>query len=127
MDKPKYKPTALDYAFHPEWKHHGKELLKKLRADSKRNFAQMNMTASYKHLFEILWNTQLPCYDVKGATSTKDQQNGMLKSCYWKGVKMPCSAIFKTMPTDRGMCCSFNLMEAEKLFREGPFVESVTR
>ena len=29
------------------------------------------------------------------------------------------------MPTDRGMCCSFNLEAAEKLFVKGDFVESI--
>ena len=71
-----------------------------------------------RHLFEILWSTQLPCFDAKGARS-------MLKACMWKGMKVPCSAIFKTMPTDRGMCCSFNLEAAEKLFVKGDFVESI--
>jgi hypothetical protein len=27
-----------------------------------------------------------------------------------KGIKVPCAAIFNTIPTDRGICCSFNLV-----------------
>ena len=52
-----------------------------------------------RYLIEILWNTQLPCFDVKEVTSEKIQQRGLLKTCFWKGVNVPCSAIFKTMPT----------------------------
>ena len=74
----------------------------------------------FRHLFEILWSTQLPCFDAKGTRS-------MLKACMWKGMKVPCSAIFKTMPTDRGMCCSFNLKAASKLFTNREFVQSVEK
>ena len=30
---------------------------------------------------------------------------------------MNCSAIFKTNPTDRGMCCTFNALAAEEIYR----------
>ena len=51
----------------------------------------------------------------------------MLKACVWKGIKVPCSAIFKTMPTDRGMCCTFNLEAANILFRKGEFLRNVEK
>ena len=31
--------------------------------------------------------------------------------------KVNCSAIFKTNPTDRGMCCTFNALAAEEIYR----------
>lgn len=34
-----------------------------------------------------------------------------------KGLPVPCGAIFKTFPTDRGMCCAFNMQAADKIFR----------
>jgi hypothetical protein len=37
-----------------------------------------------------------------------------------------CSAIFKTNPTDRGMCCTFNALAAEEIYRESKFAESVS-
>ena len=33
--------------------------------------------------------------------------------------------IFKTNPTDRGMCCTFNALAAEKIYRETKFSTSV--
>ena len=30
------------------------------------------------------------------------------------------------MPTDRGMCCSFNIKKAEELFEDGIFTQTVT-
>ena len=31
---------------------------------------------------------------------------------------MNCTAIFKTNPTDRGMCCTFNALAAEEIYRQ---------
>ena len=38
-----------------------------------------------------------------------------------------CTAIFKTNPTDRGMCCSFNKEKAEEMFKEGRYREHLMR
>ena len=72
----------------------------------------------YKSLFEVLWYKQIPCFDVENTTSAMDHQYGMIKDCEWKGRKIPCSAIFQTTPSDRGMCCTFNVEEAEKMFKD---------
>ena len=40
---------------------------------------------------------------------------------------MNCSAIFKTNPTDRGMCCTFNALAAEKIYQESKFSEAVAK
>ena len=34
---------------------------------------------------------------------------------------MSCQAIFKTLPTDRGMCCSFNMEKAEEIFQKSTY------
>ena len=41
----------------------------------------------------------------------------MIKRCIWKGVRVSCSSIFSMYPTDRGMCCSFNMQKAEEMFK----------
>ena len=61
--------------------------------------------------------TSLPCFDLKGITSEKDGQRSILKFCKWNGLALPCSAIFSTFPTERGMCCSFNMKAAKDIFR----------
>ena len=88
----------------------------------------MDLDKSYPSLFELLWYSQLPCFDVINITTTKaDDEYGkitlipcgkqldsmdifaaMIKRCIWKGVRVSCSSIFSMYPTDRGMCCSFN-------------------
>lgn len=82
-------------------------------------FHGIDMEKSFKSLFELLWYTQLPCFDVRGITSENAGERSLLKQCRWKSKEVKCSAIFKMFPTDRGMCCTFNLEAAEKIFHEG--------
>ena len=45
----------------------------------------MNLDKSYKSLFELLWYSQLPCFDIINVTSTKEEYGikiGRLE--YWK-------------------------------------------
>ncbi len=69
--------------------------------------------------------TQLPCFEVEGVTAIEDNQNALIKSCIWKGIKMPCSKIFTTYPTDQGMCCTFNMDKAESMFKESAYQEMI--
>ncbi len=76
---------------------------------------------SFKSLMTALWYSQLPCFDVKNVTAKKDGEKSMLKTCQWKGLPIVCSAIFKTLPTDDGMCCVFNFEKAEKIFKDSEY------
>ena len=98
---------------------------KQARKAYKDNFKKMNLDTSYSSFFEILWYTQLPCFDVENVTSEFRDQFGMLKGCFWKGVEVPCSKVFDTFPTDQGMCCTFNMDTAEKMFLKGKYQERV--
>ena len=40
---------------------------------------------------------------------------------------MSCSRMFKMQPTDRGMCCSFNMDAAEKGYKESGYTESLMK
>ena len=91
------------------------------KAAYKESFKKMNLDKSYPSLFEILWYTQLPCFDVENVTSEFRDQYGMLKGCFWKGIEVPCSKVFDTFPTDQGMCCTFNMDTAEKMFLKGKY------
>ena len=96
-------PSPIEMAFNPALSHFAKQLQVQQRQISKEKYQRMNLTHSYQSMFGILWYTQLPCFDVKEITSDKDQEHGMLKACYWKGKKVPCSKIFKMTPTDTGI------------------------
>ena len=39
---------------------------------------------------------------------------------------MPCSQIFKAVPSDIVMCCAFNMKKAEEIFEQGQYRKSIT-
>jgi hypothetical protein len=63
---------------------------------------------------------------VEGVTSSSPGEHGLLKSCVWKGLKIPCSKIFTTFPTDQGMCCTFNMDAAEKMFKDSKYQDMIS-
>ncbi len=71
------------------------------RKSYRDSFRSVNMSVAYESFFELLWYSQLPCYDVEGVTATQKGERSLLKRCKWKGVNMNCAAIFQTFPTDR--------------------------
>ena len=82
------------------------------------DFDPINLARSYKKLFELLWYTRLPCFDVKDVTSKTRDEMSVIKRCYWRGKMVDCASIFVTRSTDHGMCCTFNLGNAEKIFKD---------
>ena len=80
-----------------------------------------DFTAGFNVAFSSLWHSKLPCFDTQGISALTEGERGILKQCKWKGIQVPCSGIFTTFPTDRGMCCSFNIKAAEDIFSESQF------
>ena len=91
------------------------------------NFGEMDLNTTYPSLFQLLWYSQLPCFDVKNVTSNWPDQMSIIKSCSWKGKKISCPSIFQMLPTDRGMCCSFNMKNAEEIFQKTKYAELVEK
>ena len=102
------------------------------------------MDKSYTALFELLWYSQIPCFDVENVTSYKEGYGirtetrvlltslqvfliGMIKSCVWKGKNLSCASIFSMYPTDHGMCCTFNKQRADEMFKASRYQEEVTK
>ena len=98
--------STIELAFDPLLKPIADIIKKQSLAETRQMFQRLNNTVARQNLFEILWYTQLPCFDVRDTTSIKYQQYSMFKSCYWMGSKLPCSEIFKTVSTDVGMFCN---------------------
>ena len=73
------------------------------------DFGLIDLEKSYHSLFELLWYGQMPCTDVRGITSEMKDELSFLKKCYWKGTEIDCNSIFQKRPTDKGLCCSFNM------------------
>ena len=89
--------------------------------DYYQKFGNLDSEKAYKAMFDLLWYTQLPCSDVRGYTSDVKDELSFIKRCYWKDTPIVCSAIFHKQPTDRGMCCSFNMEKAEQLLKRSKY------
>ena len=90
-------------------------------------FNKINKTAAYEGLFSMFWYSNLPCFDVNGITSRVEGEKSLLRSCFWRGVKVPCAAVFSTFPTDQGMCCSFNMKAADEIFKKSTYSKLVVQ
>ena len=117
--KPEVKPLniqKLDISLDPskveERENQTREAVRKYN----ESFGSLDLENSYLPLFELLWYGQMPCNDVKGITSDVKDELSFIKKCYWKNKPISCSAIFQKRPTDRGMCCSFNMEKAENIY-----------
>ena len=90
-------------------------------------FGDIDFERSFPYLFELLWYSQLPCTDVKGFTSEVKDELSLIKRCFWKNKPISCNSIFQKRPTDRGMCCSFNMEKAENIFQKSKYTELISQ
>ena len=90
------------------------------------SYGSIDLEKSYSALFELLWYGQMPCNDIRGITSEAKDELSFIKKCYWKGEAISCNAIFQKRPTDRGLCCSFNIESAENVFKESKYKQAIT-
>ena len=70
----------------------------------KANFPFDQIGQNFPSLFNLLWHSNLPC-------TNKDDNPGseyLLKKCLLHGEEVDCASIFTPVPTDLGICCSFN-------------------
>ena len=89
-------------------------------------FGTLDLEKSYPALFELLWYGQMPCTDVKGLTSEAKDELSFIKKCYWKGESINCNAIFQKRPTDKGLCCAFNMEKAENILKDSKYREAIS-
>ena len=90
------------------------------------NFGALDYEKSYSALFELLWYSQMPCFDGKGLTSQVKDELSFLKRCYWKETPISCNAIFQKRPTERGMCCSFNMEKLENILKDSKYKKAIS-
>ena len=90
---------ALDIFLNPDSKSKLAELKEQILGRVKTYFSRSSFHKSYPALFRLLWHSALPC---------TEGTNHFLKRCSWAGEDVDCSQLFQPVPTDFGMCCSFN-------------------
>lgn len=60
----------------------------------------------YDLLHNILQTNHMSVLNL--TTALKPKCNDMLKACRWKGTETRCDALFQSVSTIEGVCCSFN-------------------
>ena len=113
---------TLNLIFDPSKSDIRKQKISKVKAQYDYDFGQMDIEKSYEKLFELLWYTRLPCFDVKGITSKQKDDMSVIKRCYWRSQLVDCASIFVTRSTDRGMCCAFNQVNADRIFKNTSYL-----
>ena len=117
----------LDVLLDPEKEETRKKMEEDARKQFDEQFGNMSWTESYESMFQLMWYSQLPCFDVNQITSTKMDEMSIIKKCSWKGKEISCPSIFEMQPTDRGMCCSFNMEKAENIFQKSKYSELISQ
>ena len=125
-----YTPSSvtsrLDLALDPDMEEEKNEEIRLEMENYKHSFGSLNLMESYSSLFELLWNSRLPCVDIHGVTSESKDELSFIKRCYWKNEPVSCNAIFEKRATDQGLCCSFNAEKAETLFKASRYASIIT-
>ena len=116
----------LSLSLDPDKKDERAQLVKEAMAAYDENFGSLDMEKSYLPLFQLLWYSQMPCVDVREITSNRKDELSFLKRCYWKNNPISCNAIFQKRPTDRGMCCSFNMEKAEHILKNSSYTKAIS-
>ena len=98
-------PPNIDILINPEMKMKREEYEQYVMNKLKNFFKDKNSTKIYPNLFRMLWYTKTPCFDLFKMTGDHAH---VLKYCEWAGEEVPCEALFEAIPTDVGICCSFN-------------------
>ena len=112
---------CIDAFMDPDVKKITMDDVQELLTQKKYILSKTDFTAGFNVAFSSLWHSKLPCFDTRGISALTGGERGILKQCKWKGFTIPCSGIFTTFPTDRGMCCSFNIKAAEDVFSDSQF------
>ncbi len=77
-----YAGNKLDNILNPQKSQKKQTNIDQTRKVYRQSFANMNMTTAYPSMFELLWYSQLPCFDVKKYTSArKDHRSVSLLKC----------------------------------------------
>ncbi len=118
------KVDQLDLLLNPQRQEERQRLIEGLETEVSAQFKQIDFNQSYESFMEVLWYSQMPCFDVQNLTSGFLDEMSILKRCYWKEQEIPCPLIFQTVSTDIGMCCAFNYEKAEEIYHESRFSQA---
>ena len=108
---------TLNFMLDPSKTSERNETVRGAKENWYKKFGNLNFTRAYEKLFELLWYSRLPCFDVRGVTSKERDEMSVIKRCYWRSKLVDCATIFTTRSSDRGMCCAFNVGNANEIYK----------
>ena len=85
----------------------------KMRELARSNFPSAEIGRNLTSLFNLLWNSNLPCFDRANSSG-----GFLLKKCFLYGEERDCRELFRPVPTDSGICCAFN---SRQLLRDSQY------
>ena len=84
------------------------------------NFPVEEIGKNFSSLFNLLWHSSLPCHSAEDSPGSEH----LLKRCLLYGQEVDCANLFKPVPTDMGICCSFN---HKNVLRDSEFLQLLKR
>ena len=72
-----YDIDKLELTFNPVRQSEYLQGIEAQRHEARQMYENMDLEKGYKGIFEMLWYSQLPCFDVKEVTSTRSDEHGM--------------------------------------------------
>ena len=115
----------IDLYLNPDREKERERTFEKQKKTYQEKFASMDSVNSFPSVFELLWYSGTPCFDVAELTSDKIHEKSVIKQCLWKGEEIDCSQVFTLTPTDKGMCCRFDLKKPKNIFTENMFTKTM--
>ena len=97
---------GIDIFLNPKKQVEKEEVVKAKQSIARDYFQTSDMAELYPKLFQILWESTLPCFEED------DSEEHLLTACQLAGQNINCSEIFTRVPTDSGMCCALNTEQA---------------
>ena len=80
--------NKLDKFLNPELETVFNDTIEKLTLKHQKAFKDLDLERSYEGLFQLLWHSTSPCFDIQNWTSTYRDQKSSIKQCMWKGVNV---------------------------------------
>ena len=68
---------SLDLVFNPARQVKYLQDMEAQRQEAREMYENMDLKKGYQGIFEMLWYSQMPCFDVKEVTSSRNNEHGM--------------------------------------------------
>ena len=86
----------IDLYLNPNREAEREQIFKKQKKAYQDKFASMDSINSFSSMFELLWYSGNPCFDVAKLTSDRLHEKSVIKQCIWKGDHK----LLTSVPTD---------------------------